>query len=838
MGIPKQGKISYFFNPTFLNHVLDVLLDVEDRVHLPRGVQTINKQINTLKKVPVEHFLDIVSAEFNQVDETGKTASEGSGDSNPDRKDFNLEIINKFLQLVDIELLCFWTDTNVNEDEIYETQTIGNNVYKNARKLFKNVGLLDTKEENATSSKKDLMVYDKKPPRDIIFDGKSVQTIQNMSLDELLALVDQLFIYMSVLFCVGIFSKRGAWGLVQTNYLSDESKSYLKMWCRDVDYHYIDLGEIEDFEEAKSAVSLNLESALARSAGWLNVGGETESAERIVYKDLEDIKSKCKQLSAVNIKLLNEREELGVKNESLLTIINRLGEEVESFETKLTEKCEAEMILQNENLKLVEKHKESESQLKDIIAGLKREKTDLIESHKITIEGLNCRIELLKENSKTENDSAEKRIEELHKVYKDTIVELEGKIGKLKIETDTNNEQNLIEFESKLAKMATAIELKEKELKNKERAVKLKETEMKKRKQSLDQRNLILKSSIMKFNSDCRLWDQRFTLESQVQGELDDSAVPSLYLTNRSNFSNSAKSSEDGSLSSGNRSCDTETLDRVKIEMKSLFDSVRANMDKRHDDQVSSFYNKLNQLQRDTADIKNERENQLLKIKDRVFNFEKKVNLLESKIIELSDDNSSKNSFRSSRSSKSNTRKIRECFNVKQILDLYNNHSIDQIELKLIIKNHEELLYEDSMGKIYDFKEYDDFETINIVVPLKFVIDLMSCNDNVEDIKELYKEEMNKLLIRHRKLKDCCKVQRERCIKYNEMIKDQMKEDKKVLEWVNSLNSKVIHIREVIGRKVKDSSDENIMQRFEQFMKIFIPFPIEGLVHDTLTEMN
>lgn len=838
MGIPKQGKISYFFNPTFLNHVLDVLLDVEDRVHLPRGVQTINKQINTLKKAPVEHFLDIVSAEFNQVDETGKTALEGSGDSNLDRKDFNLEIINKFLQLVDIELLCFWTDTNVNEDEIYETQTIGNNVYKNARKLFKNVGLLDTKEENATSSKKDLMVYDKKPPRDIIFDGKSVQTIQNMSLDELLALVDQLFIYMSVLFCVGIFSKRGAWGLVQTNYLSDESKSYLKMWCRDVDYHYIDLGEIEDFEEAKSAVSLNLESALARSAGWLNVGGETESAERIVYKDLEDIKSKCKQLSAVNIKLLNEREELGVKNESLLTIINRLGEEVESFETKLTEKCEAEMILQNENLKLAEKHKESESQLKDIIAGLKREKTDLIESHKITIEGLNCRIELLKENSKTENDSAEKRIEELHKVYKDTIVELEEKIGKLKIETDTNNEQNLIEFESKLAKMATAIELKEKELKNKERAVKLKETEMKKRKQSLDQRNLILKSSIMKFNSDCRLWDQRFTLESQVQGELDDSAVPSLYLTHRSNFSNSAKSSEDGSLSSGNRSCDTETLNRVKIEMKSLFDSVRANMDKRHDDQVSSFYNKLNQLQRDTADIKNERENQLLKIKDRVFNFEKKVNLLESKIIELSDDNSSKNSFRSSRSSKNNTRKIRECFNVKQILDLYNNHSIDQIELKLIIKNHEELLYEDSMGKIYDFKEYDDFETINIVVPLKFVIDLMSCNDNVEDIKELYKEEMNKLLIRHRKLKDCCKVQRERCIKYNEMIKDQMKEDKKVLEWVNSLNSKVIHIREVIGRKVKDSSDENIMQRFEQFMKIFIPFPIEGLVHDTLTEMN
>lgn len=838
MGIPKQGKISHFFNPTFLNHVLDVLLDVEDRVHLPRGVQTINKQINTLKKVPVEHFLDIVSAEFNQVDETGKTALEGSGDSNLDRKDFNLEIINNFLQLVDIELLCFWTDTNVNEDEIYETQTIGNNVYKNARKLFKNVGLLDTKEENATSSKKDLMVYDKKPPRDIIFDGKSVQTIQNMSLDELLALVDQLFIYMSVLFCVGIFSKRGAWGLVQTNYLSDESKSYLKMWCRDVDYHYIDLGEIEDFEEAKSAVSLNLESALARSAGWLNVGGETESAERIVYKDLEDIKSKCKQLSAVNIKLLNEREELGVKNESLLTIINRLGEEVESFETKLTEKCEAEMILQNENLKLAEKHKESESQLKDIIAGLKREKTDLIESHKITIEGLNCRIELLKENSKTENDSAEKRIEELHKVYKDTIVELEEKIGKLKIETDTNNEQNLIEFESKLAKMATAIELKEKELKNKERAVKLKETEMKKRKQSLDQRNLILKSSIMKFNSDCRLWDQRFTLESQVQGELDDSAVPSLYLTHRSNFSNSAKSSEDGSLSSGNRSCDTETLNRVKIEMKSLFDSVRANMDKRHDDQVSSFYNKLNQLQRDTADIKNERENQLLKIKDRVFNFEKKVNLLESKIIELSDDNSSKNSFRSSRSSKNNTRKIRECFNVKQILDLYNNHSIDQIELKLIIKNHEELLYEDSMGKIYDFKEYDDFETINIVVPLKFVIDLMSCNDNVEDIKELYKEEMNKLLIRHRKLKDCCKVQRERCIKYNEMIKDQMKEDKKVLEWVNSLNSKVIHIREVIGRKVKDSSDENIMQRFEQFMKIFIPFPIEGLVHDTLTEMN
>ncbi|TID28480.1 hypothetical protein CANINC_002475 [Pichia inconspicua] len=837
LGVSKQGKISYFFSPLFLNHVLAVLLDVNDKVDSPRGAQTLNKQISTLKKLPIEHFLDIVSTEFNPINELRESNLNGSEDGKSDLKGSNLEILNKFLESVDIELLCAWTDNTA--EDTYDVHTLGSSVYKNAKNIFKSMSFLDSKEENSKTAK-DLLMYDKKMPRDLMSDVKAIYEMHNMRLDELLSFIDQLYIYMSVLFCIGIFSKRGALGLVQTNYLSDESKSYLKLWCKDVDYHYIDLGEIEDFEEAKSAMSMNLESALGKSAGWLNVMGETVSAERIVFKELEDVKVKCKQLSTVNLKLLNDREELGVKNESLLSIVDKLGKEIETFETKLTEKCKVETSLNEEKTELVQEHKESESRLRDVIKELRTEKSKLIEMHESVVEGLNCRIELLKENSKADNSLAEKRIEELHKVYKETIKELEDKITELKFEKDAINEQEtIVELQNKVANLNTVLKLKEKYYETKDKVLKSKEADLKKQKQSIDQQNVLVKSYITKFNNDCKLWKRRFKSSSQIEegsnSSLNNILALNSNLTNRSDLSDSIKICEGNVLSS--KDCDIDTLEKTKAELKSMFDIVKTSMNTKLDDGTNLLYVKANKIEREVESIKHNQENKSLVLKDMVFMFENKLSLLENKVIDIGDYNSNKNSCLFDKSSTNNSKIIRECFNVKQLIDRYNNKSIDKIELKLIIKKNDELLYEDPMGKIYDFKEYDDFETIKIVLPLKFIIDLMTVDDNFEDIKGLYKEEMNKLLIRHRKLKDCCKVQRERCIKYNEMIKEQIKEDKKVLDWVISLNDKVNHIREVIERKVKESRDENIMQKFEQFMKIFVPFPIKG-VDDNVDELN
>jgi hypothetical protein len=403
--IPNETKLSYFFKPKFLNSILEYLLDVSERISKDKPVRTINEEIKILKTSPIEFFLDIVSIEFNKHD-----VSELRYDDDPEKDNINedlennntivneslfqVNILNKFLTQIDVEIICSWANgiIGIEDNENYDIHNISKHLFKNAKTFISNIHNSDNLNNSENSDKhnersinnfrsKEIMKYEKKMIKDEFNIEKKIPSeIYNLELVDLLDLIDQLYLFLSIIFCIGILGKREAWGKTQISFLEEPHKSILNKWCNlEIQDNYLECEtnevninrNINKLEDIKSPISFNLRSTSLSNLGWMNISGNTNNTtDNKFYKEFEILKIENKELLGMNKELSNYKELNEINNTSLLRILSNLDKEIETNNFKKNNEIDN---LKKDHQNVVNKFENEIKNLNDTIKQLKQE---------------------------------------------------------------------------------------------------------------------------------------------------------------------------------------------------------------------------------------------------------------------------------------------------------------------------------------------------------------------------------------------------------------------------------------------------------------------------------
>lgn len=368
--IPKRVKISYFLAPQFFHAVLKYLMAVnEDDLS---ETSNFNKEIEASKKSSLEKFLDIISIEFNkhskvedEYDDNPDNELHDSSDSSEknesnvkgthsknmsatDSTIFQVEILNLFLTQIDIEILTAWKsdDYSSGEEKSFGHQSTRKKLMEEANKLIWGANKDSSYDDEVNKTlRNDATLYKKKVlhRNDYLMQKKVSSELYNLGITDVIDLINQLYLYMSVILCIGILGKRAAWGITQMNYLDNQSKLILKAWCKNeaklkefdlqVDEKE-DLADVEIKGNIASTGSLNLQSSnlnyILGNAGWMNVSDSNDvelNCNAKILKKCEEFIARNELVESQNIRLLAANEELKIKIQSLYEAIENLTKE-------------------------------------------------------------------------------------------------------------------------------------------------------------------------------------------------------------------------------------------------------------------------------------------------------------------------------------------------------------------------------------------------------------------------------------------------------------------------------------------------------------------------------
>jgi hypothetical protein len=412
-----------------LKYLLDVDTQVSSSVSTHAKKDDLLKEIGDIRKSALEKFLDIVSIEFNKHDlrniemdniplqnvkplateggiKTVKTGNETASAVLPDdNSPFQVSVLNIFIQIIDIEILSVWTNEQAVQPEVeaVDIQTISQNMFKGARSLFLNASKVTSEkiddkfkslepnhsddvsddDVNATLSR-DIMVYSKKSiVRDEFTVPRKVPNeFYNLNLIDLTDIIDQLYIFMSVIFSVGIMGKRPSWGRSHIAYLDKQSKFALKKWCKlEASFDYQEADFEPTGEELKSGSSLELESSnkylMVNSEGWMNLSNThsimnlmTSSKDEIYNKlnlEIDILRKENEAITNANSKTETVNEELTVKVESLYSMVEMLTKELSERSDELREvkTVKDELLVMKGEVMILQAQKEDDNMMID-----------------------------------------------------------------------------------------------------------------------------------------------------------------------------------------------------------------------------------------------------------------------------------------------------------------------------------------------------------------------------------------------------------------------------------------------------------------------------------------
>lgn len=470
MEIPKKAKLSYFLSPQFFYLVLKYLMAINENDMIETFPLDFNKEIRATKKSSLERFLDIISIEFNKhskVDENYDddpdhevynfgSISKGSGTNSRKPEDrsktetdsaiFQVEILNFFLSQIDIEILTAWkSDDPCMGDKNYGHQSTRKKIIDEANKLFWGANKdVSQDEEMGKTLRNDPMVYKKKvfQRNDYLLQKKVSSELSDLGILDVIDLINQLYVYMSVILCIGILGKRAAWGITQMNYLDNNSKLALKGWCRnEAKLKEFDL-QLDNNEDSAnldikgniaSTASLNLQSSnlnyILGNAGWMNVSEGIESdiiCNGKIFKKFEEFIAKHELIENQNMNLLAANEELKTKLQHLYEAIENLRKEANN------EKNEG---MKNENGKATDE--EIIGSKKGISGSGEIEADNLTVTDEASVGG-NYTI-----------DKNSKALTEMREQYEKMIYELKTKLLETEnINSDLNQEIKFLEFKN------------------------------------------------------------------------------------------------------------------------------------------------------------------------------------------------------------------------------------------------------------------------------------------------------------------------------------------------------------------------------------------------------
>ncbi|GAV29187.1 hypothetical protein PMKS-002669 [Pichia membranifaciens] len=384
--IPKRAKISYFLAPPFFHAVLKYLMAFnEDDL---TETSSFNKEIEATKKSSLEKFLDIISIEFNKhskfgdeyddnpdneqhdlggVSEKSGSSSKGTNDKNKSATDstiFQVDILNLFLTQIDVEILTAWKsdDFNSAEEKSFGHQSTRKKLMDEANKLIWGTNKDSSYDEEVNRTlRNDTTLYKKKVlhRNDYLMQKKVSSELYDLGITDILDLINQLYLYMSVILCIGILGKRAAWGITQLNYLDNRSKLILKAWCKNeakMKEFDLQVDEKEDLADAEnkgniaSTGSLNLQSSnlnyIMGNAGWMNVSDSNDAelnCNSKILKKCEEFIARNELVESQNIKLLAANEELKIKIQSLYDAIESLTRDSSNeLQIKVMSQCNEE----------------------------------------------------------------------------------------------------------------------------------------------------------------------------------------------------------------------------------------------------------------------------------------------------------------------------------------------------------------------------------------------------------------------------------------------------------------------------------------------------------------
>lgn len=357
--VPKNCKISYFFTSSFLGTVLQCFLgigesskigdhesNVENFTDLSSIFSNKNKPVNFIKEIQntkkstVEKFLNIVSLEFNKnltkEDRRSKEQVE-NGEEVEMVKIPEIEVLNNFLSLIDIEILTAWKSEEYNGVGM-EFEKTGKKILDGAQNLFWGNHANNNNNSNFADEDDITLKYDTVRTRNMrilqsntcLINKKVSSKLSELQVEDVVDLLNQLYIFLSILLCIGIIGKRSSWCITQINFLDENSKNEIKKWClkekyMDVFGVKIDLkGNIEISTGSSLNIgSSNLNSVLGNAAGWMNVSGSTDDEKLI------KLEKKFEEVENANEELVSKNEELKIKIEGLYDAVNNLTVEKE-----------------------------------------------------------------------------------------------------------------------------------------------------------------------------------------------------------------------------------------------------------------------------------------------------------------------------------------------------------------------------------------------------------------------------------------------------------------------------------------------------------------------------
>lgn len=734
MNIPKCCKLSYFLKPEFFDDYLNYLVGISGSVFNSSSRssnKTVNDQITNMRKPYLEIFLDLVSIEFNKHD-IAKSLHDDNPDQEPvvgllsateiDTPIIGVELFNNFLTFLDIEIILSWYKGNSDDHDHFDFQLL------NINKQATAIGLLNRKEnkfpkadtsrhdemyeieeQNCTDIDKDLRTSEKKRIQgDVTIDRKIPSEIYELELHDLIDLVDQLYIFMSVLFCACILGKRGAWGITQLHYLQEESKKAIKKWgIIEAKYQFLDLSIETDLEELRTFVSLNLDSPIMGTSGWLNVSSNV--SELKYRKELEDVKLKNQELNLLNLKVSHDFEQNESKMRGLYEHITKLSRELEEYSDR------------EEEYKLLKKQ--------------------------IEISEIKCRN--YERRYKEELDRLTKDSEKLS----DTITQFQVMIKQRQTFDDIAINEKDKTIKDLEAKVRGLVKTGEDELKRSKEVTQMK-MQLKK---EFEQRERGLQNEIKEYENTV----------AKLRQEISD--YENLIINKEKN--------------------EWFHLDEIRDLEKELRELIKEH-EKDKKEMVAEFINKENAM-KELLELK------LKTLEERFHQVNHKENEKDSdKVSTLYECNDRTTELESELEKLEYTYKMKQLYkngDFQSLIELINKGKCS-FEMKVRIDQDREVtfLFDD---KIVDVEPL--VKEVSVRIKLHQIIQIIKGNIVLDEIHELYHEEMINQLKKHYSLKKCCDQQRTKIYEYHSLVETMNERDLKVWRWVHMIEERVNKSEEI-----------------------------------------
>lgn len=322
--ISKHTKIAYFLTSDFHDSILKYLLAVNEEESCNKFINNFKQRTN-LRQSSIEKFLLDVSIEFENYYEINKTRNINNFES---AETFQIEeepiqILNNFLSKIDIDILSSWGCKKDKIDEFDDCK-------------FKNK---DEKAKLLDNGRNINIYYKKHVEQDLYLSKNKISSeIFELTILDLVDLIDQIYLYFSVILCIGFFGKRSSWGITQMNYLNKEDKEVIKLWFeKEIKLKGFKLDDrissisFKDNNENDN-YSINLDSCNIKSAmgnlGWMNIT-DNNNFENIEINN--KLIKKCEEYIIRNEIIENQNIQLIVENEELRQQIEKVNKIVESY---------------------------------------------------------------------------------------------------------------------------------------------------------------------------------------------------------------------------------------------------------------------------------------------------------------------------------------------------------------------------------------------------------------------------------------------------------------------------------------------------------------------------